>query len=1043
MQTPSELHNQIRQEIALCERSALGQLSPPPIEPASLLAGHVFGRVEGIAKPSTDDRPIDLHRQTVDFVIGAHGIGGYLTFVLTETPSEVGVYLSLDSFGTAKRLLSGAYPGITLEMEDALSLLARLESRFEYCGMMTGIPSSRNPGDEERLNHQRDNVPLERIVRGMRGSTWAYVVQAYPRSCADVVADRQSVLDKIAGIASVTRQQVQRSIQASSAKTSRQTETTSEMMGGEIVNRQAEYAVELMERELKRLESALATGRWQVAVYFGATQQATAHHLAALLNGVVAGPGSRPEPVRMHFCSPASRTSSSQFNTYLSSEELALLVQLPQEEAPGYAVSDLAHFDVDIPLSRNHGIRLGSVEWDGHETDSVFELELADFTRHGVVFGVTGSGKTTTMMGILDQLWNATEPVPFLVIEPAKTEYRSLLGKIKNGSPEGRVRHLRVFTLGNDTVAPFRLNPFEFELSDRPGGAFLLPHIDFLKAVFNAAFILYAPMPYVLETALHEIYEDKGWSLATGKNIRLADQAWVKRDQFPIFPTLSDLYDKVEAVARRLGYEKRIEQDVVAGLRARIGALRLGSKGLMLDTPRGMPMSELLKAPTVLELENIGNDDEKSFLMGLFLARLYEYRRLQAIEGRMGKGLRHVLVVEEAHRLLKNVTTTVDTESSNLRAQAIETFVNMLSEVRHYGQGILVAEQIPTKLTPDVIKNSNLKLIHRVNAADDREILASATNMTESQQRHLATLVQGQVVAYAEGEDHPLLLRVEDYKAAHGLAPPLDEHLSRMVSKATDLSRFLTVTDFGAHGLRADTFGRPDPLVFQAALRFLGHRDNQALWAQILARTVFSREKLPETLTRLRQQIASDPGHLTAGQFADALVMLVLLGADRALQKRGKDRATPYPEIETMRVSISTGLTTLLKTDNLQIATSHLDRFVRSYEPSLRREWGPYPGCKACRSVCFYHPEVTRLLSAVDYGFARSTLANQVFDSQQARFDQIAKDLQSAVRRWLGGSCGEASDIAYCAGLVIGREMGLEEYEQEELGQGLERSLRS
>ncbi len=136
---------------------------------------------------------------------------------------------------------------------------------------------------------------------------------------------------------------------------------------------------------------------------------------------------------------------------------------------------------------------------------------------------------------------------------------------------------MRIYTLGNENIAPFRLNPFEFETDDTPGSASVVNHIDFLKAVFNAAFILYAPMPYVLEIALHEIYEDKGWDLATGMNTRLPK--WSEHDLHPIFPTLTDLYCKVEAVVDRLRYDTQTEQMVKAGLKARIGSMRMGAKG--------------------------------------------------------------------------------------------------------------------------------------------------------------------------------------------------------------------------------------------------------------------------------------------------------------------------------------------------------------------------------------------------------------------------------------------------------------------------------
>jgi len=295
------------------------------------------------------------------------------------------------------------------------------------------------------------------------------------------------------------------------------------------------------------------------------------------------------------------------------------------------------------------------------DTYDAYRISLDDLTKHAVVIGVTGSGKTTTVLNLLDH--TVAVSTPFLVIEPVKTEYRALRAAL------GPTTDVRIYTLGNETIAPFRFNPFEFELDDVPGNGSLLNHIDFLKAVFNAAFILYAPMPYILETALYEVYQDKGWDLSTGKNTRMPDADWRNRHLYPIFPTLTDLYNTVEVVTNRLKYFTEIEQNVKAGLKARIGSLRLGAKGFMLDTPRGIALKDLLSQPTVLELENIGNDDEKTFLMGLFLARLYEYRRLQAAQSRLPGGLQHLLVIEEAHRLLKQTTTQVDYEKCILNTK--------------------------------------------------------------------------------------------------------------------------------------------------------------------------------------------------------------------------------------------------------------------------------------------------------------------------------------------------------------------------------------
>src|SRR5581483_7498812 len=187
------------------------------------------------------------------------------------------------------------------------------------------------------------------------------------------------------------------------------------------------------------------------------------------------------------------------------------------------------------------------------------------------------------------------------------------------------------------------------------------------------------------------------------------------------------------------------------------------------------------------------SDDEKTFLMGLLLARLYEYRRLQASSGTLSGGFQHLLVFEEAHRLLLNTPTQVDSESSNMRAQAIEVFTNMLSEVRAYGQGVLVAEQIPSKLAPDVMKNTNLKIVHRLIAQDDRQSIGQTMNLSHDQQTHLGILTPGMAAVYAEGADHAYLVRMENYKRK--IAPLPDDALKRISGEYASVRPFQTILD--------------------------------------------------------------------------------------------------------------------------------------------------------------------------------------------------------------------------------------------------------
>ena len=369
---------------------------------------------------------------------------------------------------------------------------------------------------------------------------------------------------------------------------------------------------------------------------------------------------------------------------------------------------------------------------------------------------MTGSGKTNTCFGILEQVWDGGRGVPFLVVESAKAEYRNLAHL---PGMEG----LKVFTIGDETASPLRINPFEV-----PPGILVQTHIDYLKSLFSAAFVLYPPMPYVLEQGLREVYCDRGWDLA--RNVNRRGSVSPRR-----FPTLSDLVAKVRDVVDRMGYDERISMDVKAGLVARLDQLRSGGgKGPMLDTRSSIPAAILFGSPCVLELKQLVDDDEKAFVIGLMLIRLYEY--YEGGEGRSTPskgGLRHVTLIEEAHRLLRNVSTEQGGEvAANPKGRAIEVFANILSEIRAYGEGFVIAEQVPVKLVPDALKNTNLKLVHRLVADDDRKAVGGTMNLTESQTRHLMTLGRGQAVAYAEGMRKSVLVTVPLSKANAPSAQP-------------------------------------------------------------------------------------------------------------------------------------------------------------------------------------------------------------------------------------------------------------------------------
>ena len=326
----------------------------------------------------------------------------------------------------------------------------------------------------------------------------------------------------------------------------------------------------------------------------------------------------------------------------------------------------------------------------------------------------------------------------FLVIEPTKTEYRALTEEPEFGAA------LAVYTLGDETVSPLRINPFEV-----PEGTLVQTHLDRLKAVFNASFSMWAPMPQVLERCLIEIYEECGFDLSTGLNAR--------GEGVRAMPMLGALQAKIDAVVPSLGYDRRVTDDVSAALRTRIDSLRVGAKGLMLDVVTALDIGALLARPTVLELDAIGDDDEKAFLVGLLFSRIAaEMSR----RGPSGGQLRHLTVIEEAHRLFTDVPLVAGSEVGNPKGKAVETFCNILSEIRAYGAGMLIVDQIPTRLAHRHDQNTAVKIMHRLPGEDDRETMGRAMVQTSDEIAVGAALPVGVALVDTGGENGSFEVRV-------------------------------------------------------------------------------------------------------------------------------------------------------------------------------------------------------------------------------------------------------------------------------------------
>ena len=543
--------------------------------------------------------------------------------------------------------------------------------------------------------------------------------------------------------------------------------TNGETISGDIQNG---FALELMnyaDNAIERLKGGQNNGIWQTAITYSAESDIARNIIRACLSGelskldseklpMLAFEPKRSENEVLRIPNFLETDNHNALCSYLNSAELGLLCTVPTESVPDFELRIEKKFPMLTNRSSDNNICIGNVV-DGKcvLNNMPFALSENDLNKHTFVCGITGSGKTTTVKKILIEAKK-----PFLVIESAKKEYRNIASDT------------RIYTLGKPEINAPQINPFYIMPGVSPQ-----VHIDYLKDLFNASFSFYGPMPYILEKCLHAVYRNKGWDLTLGYhpmlsnsksvadfydiNITKANYANISHKY--LFPTMQELKDEIARyIDEELKYDGEVAGNVKTAMKVRLENLCVGAKGYTFNTSEFLDFSKCLEENVVFELEGLADDSDKAFSVGLLVIFINEYRQVQKeIDGNRNTGLQHLLVIEEAHRLLKNVDTERSTENTgNPKGKAVEHFTNMIAEMRSYGQGVIVAEQIPTKLAPDVIKNSSTKIVQRIVSADDQQTIANTIGITSDDAIQLGTLESGFAYCHKEGMSLPAPVKI-------------------------------------------------------------------------------------------------------------------------------------------------------------------------------------------------------------------------------------------------------------------------------------------
>ena len=423
--------------------------------------------------------------------------------------------------------------------------------------------------------------------------------------------------------------------------------------------------------------------------------------------------------------------------TSLSGKELAYSLNFPQKSVAGLPVLECVEFGRNVvtydDVYRGESeIKLGHVFHMNRMENTKVALSKQSLASHTFITGSTGSGKSNTVYQMIERA--RKQGVKFLVVEPAKGEYKNVFGHRDD-----------VTVLGTNPLVSqlLRINPFSF-----PKNIHVLEHMDRLVEIFNVCWPMYAAMPAVLKSAVEKSYVDCGWDLIKSSN-RYDDE---------LYPTFADVARNVRTIIDSSEYDAENKGAYKGSLLTRLESLCNGINGMIFVSDE-ISATQLFDENVIVDLSRVGSSETKSLIMGMLVLKLQEYRMSQA--NGMNAELKHITVLEEAHNLLRRTSSERSSEGSNLLGKSVEMLSNAIAEMRTYGEGFIIVDQAPGLMDMSVIRNTNTKIILRLPDQTDRELVGRAANLNDDQITELAKLPCGVGAVYQNEWVQPVLCKID------------------------------------------------------------------------------------------------------------------------------------------------------------------------------------------------------------------------------------------------------------------------------------------
>ena len=721
--------------------------------------------------------------------------GGETRVYLGTTSSEKGVR-SLDAVEQMRESASGNMPGIELQAlspEEILDQISGGLSTYQAAGAVTGIPSFRN---SRKAGMLQTLDQLSFGIRDLNGNEkdYALLVIADPLKDGDVA----DLIGKMRRLSSEIHLDVSRTVSETESQSENKNKGAAAGSGGgllgaligscigggaaqigsilgrglaagiggltgiqkqigmsysrnvttQYLDRFAQYAEQLLEQHIERLKKGRNLGFWNTGVYVLGNTKKDIRTVTGMLRSVYSGDETYLEPIRLHTFKDGSGALETvkygmelvpltaeeeaeqgkewhifgkvfqYVSTPMNTEELSLAASLPRRDVPGLRfVKTAVRFANNPAEFAGDSITLGRVVDTGVIQNNEYKIDPHALVRHALVTGSTGSGKSTTCKTIIREV--SERGMPVLIIEPAKDDYMRWAVQENRKLPEDRRFQLYmpgVKEFEGEKLSELKLNPFQpGAVRDAPVD--LMQRGEKLTAVLNASLPVSDVLPVIIdETVYSYLYRSFKAPFLTGE-----------MEQPLVYPKMDGMIEMAKDILRARNYEQKVQDNIGASLETRFQYLVRGTRGKILNVSRSTEFDELFRKSAVINLSRITNEKDRALIMSLLMLSLYEYRI--------------------------SAYTWDENWTGNPQQAAADLFVRMLSEIRSSGEGMMIVDQVPTRLIPDAVKNTNYKIVHRLTSPDDCDVMAAGLALRPDQKSLIVSLGIGNAVICGDMDD--------------------------------------------------------------------------------------------------------------------------------------------------------------------------------------------------------------------------------------------------------------------------------------------------